>query len=366
VDFVNQSSVEAGWTWGLERDGRELIIVVIKATYDLPEKGAEASLSSEQAKLTEPDEFTGEPGLSAPLYETDYSHRKLSCDVLLNGSAHVPFPATSTRVRLSVGQVDKQFHVFGTRRWDGVFLSIVPTDPEIFTQQPISYDCAYGGTDSNPDEPGKVATYSDNPVGTGYHPIRRRSALPGLALPNTSEQRSPIEDTNGSFRPMSFGPIGRNFHPRYKHAGTYDQYWMDNIAPLWPDDFSYAYFQCAPADQQTPFLQGGEEVILENLTRGGGIRIFHIPRKQMPVTFLPHRGADIVENPVCDTLLIEPDLNRFSLTWRVSLPLRRNIFDIKRTIVGDLPRSFYTRRRAELLGKAYYPNLAALIEARRK
>ena len=90
MDFVNQSGVEAGWTWGLERDGRELIIVVIKATYDLPETGAEATLSSEQAKLTEADEFTGEPGLSAPRYETDYSHRKLRCDVLLNGSAHSP------------------------------------------------------------------------------------------------------------------------------------------------------------------------------------------------------------------------------------------------------------------------------------
>jgi hypothetical protein len=269
-------------------------------------------------------------------------------------------------VRLSVGRVDKQFHVFGTRRWDGVFLSVVPTDPEPFTQQPISYDFAYGGADRSPDEPDKVATYIDNPVGTGYHPIRRRSALTGLPLPNTSQHRSPIEDNKGSFRPMSFGPVGRNFHPRYKHAGTYDQQWLDNIAPFWPEDFSYDYFQCAPADQQTQFLQGEEEVVLENLTPVGGIRIFRVPKRQMPVTFLPHRGADIVEKAVCDTLLIEPDLNRFSLTWRVSLPLRRNIFDIKQTIVGDLPRSFYSRRRAEFLGKTYYSSLAALIETKRK
>jgi len=365
MEFVNQTGVEAGWTWGLEREGRELIVVVIKATYNLPESGQDATLAAEQCKLIEADEFTGEPGLSAPLYETDYSHRKLRCDVILNGSAYAPIgrPATRARVRLRVGSVDKAFYVFGSRHWTGGVLS-EPADPEPFVAQRITYDLAYGGADSSPKEPDRVATYIDNPIGTGYHPIRRPAELDGHPLPNTSETPTPIEETDGHFRPMSFGPVGRNFNPRFKFAGTYDKEWLDNIAPYWPDDFSHAYFQCAPADQQTEFLQGGEEVLTENLTQDG-LRVFRLPQRRMPVTFVPYRGSDIVQDAACDTLLLEPDLNRFSLTWRASLPLRRNLFEIRRTIVGVLPCSFYSKRRAERQGKTYYPNLAALVNAKR-
>jgi hypothetical protein len=366
VDFVNQSGFEAGWTWGLQSDGRELMIVVIKATYNLPRNDEPVTIATEQVKLTESDEFTGEPGLTAVLHETDYSHRKLRCDVLLNGSAHSPWPVTQANVRLQIGQVDKSFHVFGNRQWDSWMLSTQPTNPELFTQQSISYDHAYGGTDANPEQPEKVATYIENPVGTGYHPIRSRLSLAGLPLPNTSETAAPIEDVTGKFRPMSFGPIGRNFYPRFKHAGTYDQRWLDHVSPFWPDDFSYAYFQSAPEDQQTEFLQGGETLVLKNLTLDGGVRAFQIPFCQIPVTFLPSRGPDVHREAVCDTLLIEPDFQRFCLTLRVTLPLRRNLFDIKQTIVGNMPYSWHSRRRARAKGKRYYPNLAALIEANRQ
>jgi hypothetical protein len=68
MEFVNESGLQAGWTLGFERDGRELLVVAVKATYALPANGEEAVLAEEQAKLTEADEFTGEPGFSAPLH----------------------------------------------------------------------------------------------------------------------------------------------------------------------------------------------------------------------------------------------------------------------------------------------------------
>src|SRR5262249_28821860 len=160
----------------------------------------------------------------------------------------------------------KSFFVFGERRWEAHGLSVAASEPEPFLKASIAYNGAYGGSDSSDEEPGKVETYMENPVGTGYHPVRRRSTLTGRLLPNTAEGETPITDTRGKFRPMSFGPIGRNFSPRFRHAGTYDQAWLDNEAPFWPADFSYAYFQSAPEDQQVPYLLGGEEVELMNLT----------------------------------------------------------------------------------------------------
>jgi hypothetical protein len=363
VEFINQSGVEAGWTLGFERDGRELLIVAVKATYNLPLNGQDPILAEEQAKLTKADEFTGEPGRSAPLRETDYSPKKLRCDVILNGSAYAPggFPASAVEVSLRVGSMRKSFSVFGDRRWNDIMLST--SYPEPFTQMPISYDHAYGGADYNEDQPDKVSTYPENPVGVGYHPIRRRFDLLGKRLPNTAEGSNPISDVTGRYRPMSFGPVGRNFSPRYKHAGTYDQHWLDHEAPYWPADFSYAYFQCAPDDQQLPFLEGGEEVELKNLTANARLW-FKIPRRRIPVTCISQKGSDVQVETVCDTLLLEPDLSRFSLTWRASIPLQRNLFELRKTVVGELPRSWYAKRRAELAGKRYYSSLAEAVAAR--
>ena len=107
MEFLNQSGVAAGWTLGFESDGRELLIVAIKATYTLPTQGSEPTLAEEQIKLTTADEFTGEPGRSAPLRETDFSHRKPKCDVVLNGSAWASGgrPARSVEVGLRVGSL---------------------------------------------------------------------------------------------------------------------------------------------------------------------------------------------------------------------------------------------------------------------
>src|SRR5215472_1670750 len=281
MEFVNESKVQAGWTLGFGRDGRELLIIAIKATYTLPAMGEDLRLAAEQAKLVLADEFTGEPGLSAPLRETDYAPRKLNCDVVLNGSAYAPGgrPTRVVEVSLRVSSISKSFFVFGDRYWQDFILP--PSGPEAFTKGPISYDRAYGGADKNEDEPDRVVTYPENPIGIGYHPIRRRSDLVGKLLPNSSEEREPISNAKGRYRPMSFDPVGRNFFPRYKHAGTYDQAWLDNLAPFWPADFSYAYFQCAPHDQQVGFLQGGEEVELRNLTPDG-LRSFCLPQQKIP------------------------------------------------------------------------------------
>ena len=363
MEFVNQSGVEAGWTLGFERDGRELLVIAIKATYDIPLHGQEPELAKGQAKLVLADEFTGEPGYSAPLRETDYAPCKLKCDVVLNGSAYAPHgvPTRAVDVSLRVGSMQKSFFVFGERRWQDFILP--PSGPEPFIQMPISYDYAYGGADWNKDQPDRVATYAENPVGTGYHPLRQGAALLGSLLPNTAEGKKPISDVKGHYLPMSFGPVGRNFLPRYKHAGTYDQTWLDNEAPFWPSDFSYAYFQCAPDDQQIPYLLGGEEVELKNLMPDG-TRSFRVPGRKLPVTCVSHKGEDTQTEAVCDTLLLEPDLERFSLTWRATIPLRRNLFEVKQTIVGDMAYSWYSRRRAERAGKTYYASLAEAVAAR--
>jgi hypothetical protein len=364
MDFVNETNLEAGWTMGFDRDGRELIIVAIKATFVIPEQdGAEPVLAEKQVPLVEADQFTGEPGLSAPLYETDYAHRKPYCDVLVNGSAYSPHgrPTQRVTVGLSINGMSKSFDVVGNRVWRDGVLAPYPSQPEPFTVMPISYDVAFGGVDDSHPDPNKLKTFLANPVGRGYRPHLRD--IDGLPLPNTEETGKPIKDPGGNYKPMSFGSIGRNWQPRVKYAGTYDQRWLDHTAPFWPDDFDYRYFQAAPPDQQIAFLKGGEEVVLTNLTSRGLMR-FRLPKMECPVVFIPYRGREQQATSVLDTLLIEPNEQRISLTWRASVAMRHDCFEIRQILVGpqarEIRRARYRRR------KKHYANLDEMIKAQRR
>jgi len=347
---------------GFERDGRELLVVAIKATFVMPTNGQEPELAENQVKLIEADEFTGEPGLSAPRYEADYAHRKPACDVLINGTAYAPAgkPTEEVSVGVKVGSMVKTFAVVGNRVWYGGMARARASTPEPFEFMPISYDKAFGGVDQRKGDPSSIKTYLQNPVGRGYSYYKKD--LDGKPLPNTEEIRKPIEDPNGNYHPMSLGCIGRNWQPRVRFAGTYGQKWLDDQAPFWPDDFDYRYFQSAPPDQQIPYPSGGEDVVLKNLTRDGYVH-FKLPTRSMPVLFIPFKGSPQEIDAVIDTVLIEPDLRRFSLTWRVSYPLRKSCFDLMRVVAGKTSREWYGRARFG--SKPYYKNLAELIRAKR-
>lgn len=360
--FTNVSGMPAAWTTGFRRDGREILIVMIKVTYTLPENGQAPAIASEQVALVEADRFTGEPGLSAPLYETDFAHGKPACDLLLVGSAHAPGgrPAERVPAGFQVGSMFKQLSVIGDRFWQKRWLGIEASSPEPFIVMPISYDRAYGGTDRTKEEEGNPVAYLPNPVGRGYW--RYTDLIDGQPLPNTEETARSVDSHKADYAPQSFSPIGRNWAPRSRYAGTYDQDWIETTAPLWPDDFDERCFQAAPADQIVPYLQGGERVVLFNLTPDGR-RIFQLPAQAMPVTFIPYKGHDVTRQAQIDTLVLEPDAERFTMTWRCVLALGKSVFDVKETIAGEMSREWHRSRRFP--GKPYYANLAELAGARR-
>lgn len=365
MDFVNESGVHAGWTMGFERDGRELLVVAIKATFRIPESGEAPVLAEEQVPLTEADEFTGEPGLSAMVYESDFAHRKLYCDVLLNGSAYAPEgkPATIVPVGLKVAGMTKVFNVVGDRRWEAGAISVAAGRPKPFVVMPISYNNAFGGVDNFHEDPSRHRTYLPNPVGKGFHDDTSLSLVDGTPLPNTEEINNSVTMVGKNYQPMAFGPIGRNFGSRYPLAGTYDQEWLDKRAPFWPDNFDYRYFQAAPSDQQISFPKGGEEVAFKNFTPKGIVR-FKLPVVSMPVLLRPYKSKDQEVKAIVDTILIEPGKDRFMLIWRVSYPLRKSCFDLMQVIAGKNLRDWYGRQRFG--SKPYYRSLDELIRVRRR
>ena len=360
MEIVNATKMIAGYTMGMDPAGRESVVVAVKGTFGIPSSPKHSpKLLEEQVPLILADDFTGEPGFSATLNECDYAPEKPKCDVILNGSAYAPGgnPTGKVTVALSFAGQSKQIDVYGDRVWEETMVSFGPSEPEPFLTKPFSYDDAYGGVDVDPANPDNSKALMSNPVGTGYYPLTGGKSLIGKPLPSTSEPGNPVNQREGKYKPMSFGPIGRVFDPRPKYAGTYDQDWQDNVFPFLPEDFDPRYFQCAPPDQQFPYPTGGEEIVLTNLTPEGHVS-FQLPILTLPIEFTDVSYDRKEQNAVADTILIEPDLGRFTITWRASYPLKRNIQEMAQCVVGRMPRGWY---RARDLGKTYYPSLKSLI-----
>jgi hypothetical protein len=364
MDLLNATKMQAGYTQGMEPSGREHLVVAVKGTFNIPTDGSELQLAEEQVPLVDADTFTGEPGFSAPLSETDYAFRKPRCDVLLHGTAYAPGgkPVTQVRVGLKVGSMTKIFNVVGDRVWKASALHISSSAPKPFVTMPINYGRAFGGFDNfNPDE-SKHSACMSNPIGRGYHKDLSAKYVDETPLPNTEELDKPITRPEKPYRPMALGPIGRGWEPRLRYAGTYDQNWIDNVFPFLPSDFKDDYYQAAPLDQQIPYPKGGEEVVLVNLTPEGRTA-FRLPTVRVPVVFFLKTYDREEKQAVLDTIVIEPDQRRIMLTWRASRALRRNMFEVTQVLVGTKPRGWW---RARELGKTYYPSLGEMVRAKKE
>src|SRR5947209_8086107 len=103
MEFINATRMVSAYTVAFDASGRELLVVAIKGTFQIPAgPGAAMRLHESQQPLTLSDEFFGEPGLSAPRYECDFATRNRHCDLLLNASAHVPGGRPTTRTTVGV------------------------------------------------------------------------------------------------------------------------------------------------------------------------------------------------------------------------------------------------------------------------
>jgi hypothetical protein len=362
MNLQNETRLKAACTMGLDPDGREHLVAVAKGTFDLPVGGMEAMLAEEQLDLTVADEFAGEPGLSPVLRESDYAPTKPRCDVLFNGCAYAPGgrPAPAVRVCLEVvGLMKKTLDVHGTRVWTRA-LGAIPSRPLPFDRKPFDYGSAYGGIDRHPEHPDQVAVYYANPVGIGYYPLTKGKHLNGKPLPVTSAPGETPDSPKGAYRPMALGPVGRNAAERVKLAGTYDDEWLEKTFPFLPKDFRLAYHQAAAPDQQIPFPRGGETVVLQSLTREGR-RAFRLPTMQIPILFVREKHGDVQGQMALDTVAIDGEAEKLSITWRFSVPLKRNMFEVSTVVVGTPTPGWVRARRT---GKVYYRSLGAYVRAK--
>lgn len=355
MNLYNATPFAADYAFGLKKSGRNCLVIVAKATYDLPEHGDEAPrLSQHQIAPHKTDTYSGEPGQSAPLFENDFPPYKPKCDVILHASAYSKQPVPEMIAGFRVGNLQKFLKVIGPRHYRKAALGVKPGKPLPFTRQPISYDTAYGGSEiDNPEAPQEKITYTSlmrNPVGIGFYPNSGTKALVDKPLPLSEAIYKPIVDyASRKPIPQSFGPVARNWFPRSTLGGTYDQHWSDHVAPFLPDDFDERYYQCAPEDQQCDHLRGGEQVRLMGLVPQGNLT-FTLPKVTLPMQVILKNGDRHNLDPRIDTLTIEPDERRFTLVWRAHITIRQSIHEVGTLIVGKPTRGW---EHARMVDKPY-------------
>lgn len=305
--LINRTRYAAERTWIRDKHGVHHWVVVVKATYRLP-PNAGPVLSDVQLEPLFAPQYFGDPARTSLRFEAEMGPPKPTTDVILNASAYAPHGrgAESVAVSLTAGPVRKELLVFGRRFYLESRGRVAPGRPDAFTVQPVRYEFAEGGTDTEHNDED-----SRNPIGVGF--ARQRSTLAGRRAPSIEPMQGGLG--NG---PVGFGAIPANWSPRRELAGTFDDRWASEKKPLLPDDYDEQHCQCAPRDQQSPqHLVGGESVELVNLTPAGRLQ-FALPGVRLNfVTRVD--GAEEHHAGSLSSILLEPDDERLVLLWQTSL-----------------------------------------------
>jgi len=158
-------------------------------------------------------------------------------------------------VRIKLGTIQKELLVFGNRYWVKKFGVWTKTEPEPFTEMEITWENAFGGPE-----------YEKNPLGKGFAPIRTETGEEIWPLPNIEYPDQLIVSPKDRPEPAGFLPYEPTWPRRAKHLGTYDEKWLRERWPWFPEDFDPAFFNTTPPDQQIEgYFRGDEEIVIENM-----------------------------------------------------------------------------------------------------
>lgn len=320
----NQTRFKADRAFVRDTEGAEIWVVAVRATFSIT--GDEhVEIAEEQQDVRLAPQYFGEPGRSSLCYDMDLVRMKPGTDVIIHANAHAPGrqPVPFVDVGWWVGPLVKRLRIVGDRTWEKGLFGFSTSEPQPYIEMPISYERALGGllTDEK-----NGARDPQNPVGVG------RMQQSGQPVPNCEYPGEPIRHPKAKIRPAGFGPIPCEWQPRTKLAGTYNDAWQKERQPLVPRDFQDTYFQCAPVDQQVNgFLQGGEEVVLHNLSPEGVLR-FKLPRVRLGFSTRINSGTTHHRGQL-HTLIIEPEERRLVMVWQTALPCHHTLYTLKETTI---------------------------------
>ena len=165
-ELENRTRFAAERTFLRDRDGAEVLIVVVRSTFSIGQAG-DLRVADVQTPVVTVPIHVGEPERTSLISDSDFVLLKPATDILLVGQAR-PLdgkPSIAVEVKARVGEWQKRLVVFGDRRWEHGLSGWSLSDPEPFSSLPLVYERAFGG-----------GACDENPVGVGFTPPTREGA----------------------------------------------------------------------------------------------------------------------------------------------------------------------------------------------
>jgi hypothetical protein len=373
--FDNRTALAASQFDMVDQFGEGFHVVVARTAYTLGPCNADGvtilqPFSRPAPLLTEDRHLDGDTE-AGTVQESDFAPFKPHCDVIVNGAAHAPlglameqFAVNLRLVAAGKTVIDKTLSVCGERvfRKKAVLKRLAQgcaraatlgllcpnpwrlSAPEKFVQLPLHYAFAAGGQCRLDTRDGKQHESCDtNPLGRGfarhwYLDAQQLATVPAPRIyypkqPCTAEQFWQGAAGKDLPPPAGLAPIGRGWLPRRTLAGNIREkaQWDQDEVPMLPEDFDFAYWNCAPADQQCPHLSGQEQFTLTNLCRhdhpaaradriGNTVLRFTLPQQVLFLLLADAHDQLLVLRLKIDTVLIDTDAGTVELVWRALVP----------------------------------------------
>ena len=229
---------------------------------------------------------------------------KPRADVLLVGTCHAgSAPVSMSRVTLQVDDWAKSLSVYGDRS------AALGADEHaaLFSQMALGYERSVGGRGDKGNPVGRGLGEDGSREDAGLRPNFEHPTSAGAA------QRATVP---------GLAPLRRDWKPRRDLLGTYDAKWKRTRWPWFPEDFDFAHFNAAPADQQRPYLRGDERLAFERLVPEMRWYRAHLPGKRVRAfRFRPESRSCARSSWRSTRCRLNADALKLVLVWRGIVPM---------------------------------------------
>lgn len=296
-------------------DGREVVVLVVKATFVILRDGTMV-LAEEQVPVRLGD-VVRDPDAndSSVVFPSDVTLEKKAADVVVVGEAVSPKPVRVMDVGVRIGERTVPLRVHGERVYyrAGARVAVGPAAP--FERKAIVYENAYGGA-----TPDFQRVERRNPVGRGV--AASESDLVDTKAPSIEHPAEPITGAGQTPTPVGYGAIPAHWRPRSDLAGTYDEVWRTTRLPLLPLDFDPRFWSVAHPSMQVPSLLPRTPIAVIGMREEGVLQI-EVPELPVVARGRTDDGRRIEARPPIDTAVIVPGEARVELSLRAVFPLGR-------------------------------------------
>lgn len=327
MSFVNNTRCAAIDVPMPDPAGREMVIAIVKATFDVLDDGR-CVPAEHAAPIRMNDVPHNERDADGSLrYPTDVCIEKRGTDVIVVGEAVSKVPVTSLDLAVKVRTVTVPLRVHGERVFYQGLTDIVIGPAAPFERKPVVYEKAYGGMSED-----RTVVELRNPAGVGV--AKRKADLVDRPAPQIEHPARPHTSASDAHPPAGWGAIRTHWSPRRDHAGTFDEAWGETRLPLMPADFDVRHNNAAhPSLLFEDALVPGDEIAVLGMSLSG-LFAFALPRLPVIMRARFDRSGTQVVRPAIDTVLVEPGARRFEVTMRQAFPQGRRK-DVLREICVD-------------------------------